>query len=330
MKNTILSLAMATILAVVLPGCQKELEIKSPGNLVPKTVDQDPTLPSISVNGTQLHSEAFGNPNDPMVVFLHGGPGCDYRNAYNVKQLTDDGYYVVFYDQRGSGLSQRHDRNSFSLQIILDDLTAVIANYRTSVNQKIFLMGHSWGAMLAAAYINSYPEKIRGTILLEPGGLTDEMIKEYGQLSRKIKLLSEATNDVIYSDQFLTGNANEHEILDYKMSMISTYSFAKDNIEGIEGPYPFWRHGAEFLQSMQDLADSEGFDFTTNLHNYTTEVLYLYSQNNQAYGLQHAQEIARYFSSVKLYEIAETGHEMIYFKWNSVYTVVLPYLNSLR
>jgi proline iminopeptidase len=65
-------------------GCEKELKTTDPGNLVPRTVDQDPSLPSIIVNGTQLHTEAFGNPADPMVVFLHGGPGSDYRNALNV------------------------------------------------------------------------------------------------------------------------------------------------------------------------------------------------------------------------------------------------------
>jgi len=53
------------------------LDPGEPGQLVPLTVDEDPTLPSISVNGTQLHAETFGNPTDPMLVILHGGPGGD-------------------------------------------------------------------------------------------------------------------------------------------------------------------------------------------------------------------------------------------------------------
>ena len=56
--------------ARALSACKKEIDMEAPGNLVPKTVDQDPTLPSISVNGTQLHAETFGNRDSAMVVVL--------------------------------------------------------------------------------------------------------------------------------------------------------------------------------------------------------------------------------------------------------------------
>ncbi|MDL1892501.1 alpha/beta hydrolase, partial [Sphingobacteriales bacterium CHB3] len=56
--------------------------------MVPLTVDQDPSLPSISVNGTQLHAETYGNPNDPMIVVLHGGPGSDYRSLLNCSKFA--------------------------------------------------------------------------------------------------------------------------------------------------------------------------------------------------------------------------------------------------
>ena len=141
-------LKVTFLLLVISQFSCTEIDPNEPGALVPKTVDQDATLPSISVNGTMLHSETFGNPNNSMVVFLHGGPGADYRNGLNVKQLADNGYFVVFYDQRGAGLSKRHDKNSYSLQLILDDLNAVIEHYKTAPNQKVFLFGHSWGGML--------------------------------------------------------------------------------------------------------------------------------------------------------------------------------------
>src|SRR5689334_5590654 len=137
-----LSYLMAVLFTVSLWSCKKELSPNDTGALVPKTVDQDPTLPWISANGTQLHSEAFGDRNDPMVIFLHGGPGADYRNGMNVKALVNNHYYVVFYDQRGSGLSKRHPKDSYSVQVMLDDLTAVIEHYRSSPTQKIFLFGH--------------------------------------------------------------------------------------------------------------------------------------------------------------------------------------------
>lgn len=306
-----------------------EIDPNELGALVPKTVDQDATLPSISVNGTMLHAETFGNPNNSMVVFLHGGPGADYRNGINVKQLANNGYFVVFYDQRGSGLSKRHNKNSYSIQQILDDLNAVIEHYKTSPNQKIFLFGHSWGGILASAFINKYPTKINGAILAEAAGLTWDDTKEYIEKSKKLELFSEATNDALYLDQFFTGTENQHEILDYKVAVQSQFSYAIGNVEGIEGPSPFWRYGSVIFTSLVNIAENDGYDFTTNLNQYQNKVLVIYSQNNRAYGLSLAQKAANYFPIHQIERIDGTGHEMIYFKWNSVYPKALTYLNSL-
>ena len=330
MKKEIISLTLMLLPGLFFSSCEKQFSPKEEGTLVPKTVDLDPSLPSITVNGTQLHSESFGNPANPMVVFLHGGPGSDYRGGLNVKNLVNNHYYVVFYDQRGSGLSERHPKNSYTLQLMLDDLSAVIQHYRSSIGQKIFLFGHSWGAMLATAYLDKYPNAINGAVLAEPGGFNDEQVKEYGEKSRKIKLFDEATNDVFYPDQFLTGSANDHAIMDYKLGLNSAHSFAPNNEEGIEGPSPFWRYGAAILSRFSEIANNEGFDFTTNLRHYPTKVLLLYSSNNRAYGQVFANKLASSFSNVQVSEVKDTGHEMIYFKWSNVHAIVLPYLDSLR
>jgi proline iminopeptidase len=311
-------------------SCNKELDMHQPGNLVHKTVTENPNLPAIQINGTLLHAETFGNPVHPIVIFLHGGPGADYQNGLNVKQLADDGYFVVFFDQRGTGLSQRHDKKTYSIQLYLDDIAALIRHYQTSPNQKVFLLGHSWGAMLAAAFINTYPETIDGAIFAEAGGFNKQLLDAYGQDSRKLNLFAENTNDVLYYDQFLTGKENDHEILDYKLSIASSFSYAKGNNEGIEGPSPFWRNGAVVLQAFIDIAENEGFDFTTQLHQYTNKVLFLYGENNQSYGLSFAQKEAAFFPNTDIVQIEDTGHEMFYFKWQLVYPVLLNYLNSLN
>lgn len=330
MKTNLFYSAVMAVSIFFFIGCENENDFNEVANLVPKTVDQDPTLPSIQINGTQIHAETFGNLNDPMVVFLHGGPGSDYRNALNVKELADDGFYIIFYDQRGSGLSKRHDKNTYSIQLVLDDLTEVIKHYKTSPNQKVFLFGHSWGAMLGTAYVNAYPERIDGLILAEPGGLNKKLLDEYGETSRQINLFSETTNNLFYIDQFLTGKENQHEILDYKMGVSTSFSYAKGNDEGIEGPSPFWRMGTAVLNSFIDIAENDGFDFTTNLNSYTTKVLFVYGELNKSYGYSFARKEAMYFRNAQIEEVKGTGHEMIYFKWENVHPIVLFYLNELK
>lgn len=213
---------------------------------------------------------------------------------------------------------------------MFEDLEEVINYYKTSEDQKVYLFGHSWGAILATGYINKYPSRIDGMILAEAGGLTSDDLEEYGALSRKLELFEETTNDVFYLDQFLSGNEDDHEILDYKLAVNTAYSYADGNTEGIEGPSPFWRFGVATLTGLADIADEDGYDFTTNLNQYQTNVLLLYSELNTSYGLSFAEKEAAYFINTTIKQINNTGHELIYFRWESVYSEVLNYLNSLN
>jgi proline iminopeptidase len=320
------------ICLIGLCGCKKEHLIAEEGNLVPKTVDQDPALPSISINGTMLHAETFGNPDSAMVVVLHGGPGSDYRHLLNCKELASQGYYVIFYDQRGSGLSKRHSKSSYSIQVMVDDLSAVIAHYRKSNNQKVFLLGHSWGAILATAFINKYPTTIGGTILAEPGGFIWADIEGYVSRSRDIKITSELMSDFLYTDQFITGKKDEHAILDYKYALLSAADGDKDNPLGNEGALPFWRSGAIVNQALFELGEKEKPDWTTHLPEYNTKVLFVYSERNRAYGLAYAQKVSSAYPSVQLFKVSGAGHDMISFPtgWSNFYPVALNYLNSLK
>jgi proline iminopeptidase len=320
------------LLAGRLAGCILQ-EWSEPAALVPPTADQDTSIPSLAVNGTLLHVESYGDPENPLVVVIHGGPGGDFRSLLNARDLADDGFHVVFYDQRGTGLSKREDRSQYRspdvVQQFVDDLGAVISHFRNDENQKVFLLGHSWGAMLATAYINQHPQEISGVVLAEPGGLTWPQTKEYLSRSNKVKLFSEALNDALVPQRFIAGRST-HEILDYKASFFSAYENAPGNVLGHAGPYPFWRNGAVSFQEMNDNAEKYGFDFTTNLDKYPAKVRFLYSENNRAYGSAWAEQVASPFVNVDISVVSNCGHEMIYFGWTEMYPQILNYLNQLR
>jgi proline iminopeptidase len=323
MKTLILTFLAVS---VILSSCDT-VEWDEPGTLVPPTVDEDATLPSISVNGTRLHAETFGNPDDPMVVVLHGGPGGDYRSLLKCSAFAGDGYFVVFYDQRGSGLSRRHDKGIFTIQLFIDDLDAVILHYRRP-GQRVVLLGQSWGAMLATAYVNQHPDVVSGVILSEPGGFTWSDAEAYIKRFSSPEFFDETTNDVLYLDQIIT--ADSHNKLDYKAGIRSAAEFAPGNKLGIPGPSPFWRSGAVCTSAAFDYARDNGFDFTTNLTHYTTKVLFMYSELNTAYGRSHAEMVSSAFPNVDLVQINGTGHEIPYFGWDEFYPVVKNYLRSIQ
>lgn len=318
-------------LMLVLASCDNDLmDPLTPGALVPLTVAEDPSLPSLEVNGTLLHVESFGNPADPILILIHGGPGGDYRSLLNAKAFAQEGYFVVFYDQRGTGLSERVDRSQFSsVDIMIDDLHALIAHFKMNDDQKIFLMGHSWGAMLATAYINEYPDEVNGAVLAEPGGFTWPQAKDYVSRANTIDLSSEALNDALFPEQIFAGRS-EHEVLDYKAAYFMTFENAPGNTIGNARSYPFWRNGAVSNEALLDYAEEHGFDFTTHLQQYDTKVLFAYSELNTAYGPDWAHTVGDVYPHVAYIEVKCSGHELLYFGWSSFYPVALTYLNELK
>jgi proline iminopeptidase len=332
MEFKVLALTTAIISTFAIAGCTKGKLITEEGNLVPKTVVHDPSLPSVSINGTLLHSEAFGNPDSAIVIVLHGGPGADYRSLLNCKEFANQGYRVVFYDQRGSGLSKRHPKNSYSLQLMYDDLAGIINYYRRLPAQKIFLLAHSWGAILATGYINKYPAAINGVILAEPGGLVYADIQDYIKRSGNINATSELFNDVSYPDQFITGKEDEHAIVDYKYALGAVADGAKGNPTGNEDRPPFWRFGKIVADALTEIGGRDKPSFITNIKQFTTKVLFVYSENNKAYGMQYAQKVSSAYSNVQLFKVNGAGHDLLTFQagWSNFYPVALAYLNSLK
>jgi proline iminopeptidase len=332
MKCTLLLMTVVIFSVIAFSGCENENNLYEPGNLVPKTADQDQSVPSININGAVLHAEAFGQPDNPLVIVIHGGPGNDYRYLLKCKEFANHGYRVVFYDQRGSGLSQRFLKSSYSMQIMYDELTGVINYYKTFPNQKVFLLGHSWGAMLATAYINKYPTAINGAILAEPGGFIWQDVIDYVGRTRDNKITSEVLNDITYVDQFITGKEDEHVVLDYKFGLLLTAGSAKDNQTGIEELQPYWRGGAIISKALFEIGNSEKPNWTTNLVQFSTKVLFVYSEKNKAYGFEYAQKVSSVYPNVQLFEALGTGHNMLFrpIGWNNTYPTMLTYLNSLN
>lgn len=325
-------------------SCNKERYIDAPGNLVPKTVDQDSTLSSISVNGALLHSEAFGPADSTLIICIHGGPGGDYRYMLNCKTLATKGYRVVFYDQRGAGLSQRFPRNWYLSQgndalnkIFYDELKGVIAHYKTSATQKTILLGQSWGAMLATAYTGKYPNEIDGLIVAEPGGLKWNDVVDYISESRSFKLWSEALNDATYIDQFITGKEDQHEVLDYKAGLMGSVNTIVGDVGsdlGNNAPsYVASRSGAVVNAASYELGQDTKPDFSAGITLFSKKVLFIYSSNNKAYPDSWASRIAAAYPSKEIFKAQGVGHsgmfDQVKFWATAMEPKVISYIQSL-
>ena len=122
------------------------------------------------INGMKQYVQIRGcDRNNPVMLFLHGGPGgsvagcCDFMQCGWEKEYT-----VVNYDQRNTCKTYLANKEK-SLEIAenstlsdyLDDVDGVIGYLHTVLNfNKIIIVGFSWGSLIGAEYVKLHPEKI--------------------------------------------------------------------------------------------------------------------------------------------------------------------------
>jgi len=119
-----------------------------------------------TVPGGRVWYKILGDGQDTPLLLLHGGPGFSsfgttgwLGNLVNQRQ-------VVVYDQLGAGNSDRPD--DISLWTV-DRYVAELGAIRAELGlDEVHILGHSWGTMLAAAYLLTKPTGIKSVIFSSP------------------------------------------------------------------------------------------------------------------------------------------------------------------
>ena len=109
-------------------------------------------------------------PNGKVVVLLHGK---NFNGAYwktTIAALNKKGYRVVVPDQVGFGKSSKPTNYQFSFQQLSVNTKAVLDHLNID---KINLLGHSMGGMLATRFSLMYPAMVEKLVLENPIGLED-------------------------------------------------------------------------------------------------------------------------------------------------------------
>jgi len=99
------------------------------------------------VNGVTLHTVVAGDPDDPLVVFLHGFPEFWYEWHEYVEPFVDAGYRVLVPDQRGYNRSDKPPGvGPYRISELSGDVVDLVA---TEDRETAHVIGHDWGAAVA-------------------------------------------------------------------------------------------------------------------------------------------------------------------------------------
>ena len=191
----------------------------------------EPEKLTIRHKGQNLQIEYFlrkGN-EELTILYLHG-LGCsknDFLEAVNIELLKP--YTLVAFDFPGSGNSPYPEEATFGI----DDLVGITNIVVSKLNlEKLLIIGHSMGGLVAFRYIQTYPGHVKGFINVEgnlsledcffsrkvaAGSFSEFREVIFKDLKRKLEA---STNTGLRTYAQALENVSEHAFYDYSRSLV--------------------------------------------------------------------------------------------------------------
>jgi len=131
-----------------------------------------------------------GTPNGHTVLLLHGNNFGGFYFKAVIDGLTKEGFRVIVPDQIGYGRSSK-PMAPFNFNSQARNTFLILQNLKI---EKVMVVGHSMGGMLAARFATQYPKAVERVVLYNPIGLTD------GRYDRPMQPIDEAYKQNLKSD----------------------------------------------------------------------------------------------------------------------------------
>ena len=149
------------ILAVNSPGKLEPLKDKNGEEIIGSITEKN----FVNIGGIEQGFFIRGeNPENPVILFLHGGPGSPELPIIipfeNSSERLEKYFTVCYWDQRGAGMSFNSsiDTSTITVEQFVEDTRELTEYLKKRFNkEKIYLMGHSWGSLLGVKTIEEYP-----------------------------------------------------------------------------------------------------------------------------------------------------------------------------
>lgn len=133
----------------------------------PKGIEE---LKAVDIGGVKQWLHIRGrNRDNPVLLYLHGGPGESMIGHMDgIQRPWEDYFTVVQWDQRQTGKSyypSDDENNPLYIEQFINDACQVTAYLRDFFEQqKIFILGHSWGSVLGMHLVKQHPDWLHAYI----------------------------------------------------------------------------------------------------------------------------------------------------------------------
>ena len=159
----------------------------------------------ISANGMTFTADVAGDPQYPVVLFLHGFPQTRHTWRAELDAIAAAGFRGVAPDQRGYSAGARPEGiDSYLVENLIGDALAIADAVGAD---RFHLVGHDWGGQLAWIAAALHPDRVRTLSVISrphPRAFVDSLSNDPEQSSRskhhRSFLRPEATDELLAND----------------------------------------------------------------------------------------------------------------------------------
>lgn len=293
--------------------------------------------------GVKLYHFAEGEGQDVLVV--HGGPGLPPLKAWRATEILGANFRFHFYHQRGCGksthpINKLTDKNLYQRMMFVErelGLGAQIADIermrRLLGHNKLVLIGHSFGALIAALYAAEFPDHVRSLVFVSPADLVvfpkerDDLFQIVGRrLPADLKnAYQEYMRD--YFDFKTLFEKDEGELARFFGRFSQFYSAANGNtgVDRIIGDTE--DTGGGWMPLGVYLSLGKRHDFRAALARVTVPVLVIHGSKDMI-PARDSRQFAEYFRGARFIEIDGAGHFSFEDRPQQFATAVRDFLDS--
>ncbi|HLO13635.1 MAG TPA: alpha/beta hydrolase [Anaerolineales bacterium] len=144
----------------------------------------------IKTNGVRLHTVMAGPQSGPPFVLLHGFPETWRCWIKQIPALAAAGCRVIAPDQRGYNLSDKPKGiKAYRVDTLVEDIIGLINELEY---EKVNLVGHDWGALVAWMLAIKYPERLHRLGIINvphPAVFRRFLLRDFEQMRRSLYAL---------------------------------------------------------------------------------------------------------------------------------------------
>lgn len=141
----------------------------------------------VSFHGYNVWYRTVGDRDEPgklPLICLHGGPGAPHDYLEPLEAMAVTGRRVILYDQLGCGNSdQPHNPSMWTVDLFVEEIDVV---RRALGLERVHILGHSWGGMLAMEYALTQPSGLASLVVADSPASMSQWVSEANRLRAEL------------------------------------------------------------------------------------------------------------------------------------------------